>query len=67
MGDVPFVNALETLVGNQFIAKHVAFFNSYSNTTFYSNPVDWSQDLTVREAKLQVVHSVIPELDINQA
>ena len=38
MGDVPFVNELETFVGNQFIAKHVAFFNDSPNTTFYSNP-----------------------------
>ena len=39
MGDVPFVNELETFVGNQFIAKHVAFFNPASNTTFYSNSI----------------------------
>jgi len=38
MGDVPFMNELETLVGNQFIAKHGACFNRHSNTTFCSNP-----------------------------
>ena len=37
MGDVPFEDELETLVGNQFFPKHVAFFNCPSNTTFYSN------------------------------
>ena len=37
MGDVPFEDELENLVGNQFFPKHVAFFNCPSNTTFYSN------------------------------
>ena len=37
-GGVPFVNELETLVGNQFIAKHDAFFNLSSNTTFHGSP-----------------------------
>jgi hypothetical protein len=37
MGGVPFVIESETLVGNQFIPKYAAFFNSSQNTTFYSN------------------------------
>jgi hypothetical protein len=32
-------------LNNQFIPKHAAFFNIYSNTTFYSNSYDETFDL----------------------
>ncbi|MGB4739447.1 MAG: hypothetical protein WBH50_14715, partial [Fuerstiella sp.] len=61
--DVPFEDELETLVGNQFFPKHVAFFNCPSNTTFYSNSVGSMSTLgnvlQVPEQRLKVRHLIL--------